>query len=116
MGDSTLWLTVLACGVGTWLMRVLPVKGGTPRALEHGRLGHFMAAVGPAALAAMLVATLAPFNPIGAAGWLAERQPMAVAALAGIAATAAVQRWRGGLALPTLAGALAYALALRLMA
>jgi branched-subunit amino acid transport protein len=115
MSEAVLWIA-LACGIGTYTMRVLPLwwrshrqaraTGGAPgRWLQA--LTLLVQGVGPAAITALLVVSLWPTG--GPTAWPPRR---ALAVLAGLIAVAAVKRWRGGLAAPTLAGALVYALVL----
>ncbi len=107
-------ITVL-CGVGTALMRILPMAGTARRRSQaresspstglRGWLQRLIEAIGPAAIVALLLANLWPPGGLWPA-W----GPRATATLAGLAAVAAIKLTRGGLALPTLVGAAAYAL------
>jgi branched-subunit amino acid transport protein len=117
MNDAVLWIA-LACGIGTYAMRVLPLWWRSRRQADAaddtpGRWLRVLAlvvhGVGPAAITALLMVSLWPAG--GPADWPLRR---ALAVVAGLIAVAAVKRWRGGLAAPTLAGALVYALALGL--
>lgn len=105
MTSGMFWI-ILLCGVGTFLLRWLPLW----RARHHAQTGRatlllqkLLVGVGPAAIAALFV--------VSAWGLLADdirpgKVMMVVLALACTAAT----RWacRGGVAVPTLVGALAY--------
>lgn len=102
-------------GVGTYLFRYLPtrlgVRAGEGRAMR-GPLGAFLADVGVAAVAALLAAAL---EPVVATAWRAGDWRSALAAAVGLGVTAAVFRWRRGVAVATLIGALAYGLAVWLL-
>lgn len=102
-------LVCVAVGVGTYLFRYLPTRIGAragARALS-GRLGAFLAAVGVASVAALLAASLEPVATatVNDGDWRS-----AVAALAGLAATFGLFRWRKDVALATIAGAVVYGL------
>lgn len=97
----------VAVGIGTYLFRYLPTRLGSSaggRAMR-GPLGAFLANVGVAAVAALLAAALEPFL---AAAWRSGDLRSAGAAAVGLAVTFGVFRWRKGVALATLLGALAY--------
>ncbi len=94
-------LTILVCGAGTFLLRVLPLWRRQRAAPPSVRwMAHFSQAIGPAAMASLFVSSLISFaGPAPAPGELAS---IALALLA-----LGVVRWRaGGIALPTLVGAL----------
>lgn len=102
-------LAILACGLGTFLLRYLPLvlqdrRTGTDVA-PGGMAARWLRAVGPAAITALLVASVWPY--------LADEDAPTrqVAALLALATVYCVKRWRGGIALPTLAGAAVFALA-----
>lgn len=94
-------------GLGTYLIRWLPILAGerlSPR-LGHGRLHRFLLALGPSAIAALLVLSfreLVPAHLLGAP-WLLL--PPAL----GAAAVVAVQRLTRNPAFSTLAGAVTVA-------
>lgn len=102
---------ILLCGLGTFLLRWLPLwhaRRAADRASTHaGRWRRLFEGVGPAAIAALLAVSLAGYFP----------QALAPARAAGLilalAAVAASKRWIGGIAWPTLVGALAYGVAMR---
>lgn len=100
------WAIVLLAGLGTLLMRVLPLRRALRgRGLQGGPvwLQKLAAASGPAAMAALLVAGVAP----ALAGPAAPREALATAVA--LAAMVGVRRWLGaGMLVPTLVGAGVY--------
>ena len=104
---SRLDLIVLLCGAGTFLLRFLPMwqtrrKSGTP--VLPGRLHHLLQGIGPAAITALLVVSLWPslvtnFHPKTALGTGLALLSILV-----------IKRLSGGIAAPTLAGAIIYGL------
>ncbi|NLG09826.1 MAG: hypothetical protein GX560_11335 [Deinococcales bacterium] len=122
---TELLLVCLAVGVGTYLFRYLPTRFGAtqrgageePATELRGPLGAFLASVGVAAVAALLVAALVGvLEPPAAAaaltaGPLGPRSASALTAALGVAATLGVYRWRRDVAAATLLGAAAYGLA-----
>lgn len=92
-------LLALVVGLANWGFRTLPIRFGLGGGAEGGALARFLAAVGPAAIATLFVASSLPFMQGGAV----------VAPLAGTAAVVAVWVWQRSVVLATLAGALAYA-------
>lgn len=118
MSTPVLLGIVVACGLATYLMRVLPLwrrsrrqgsDSGEPAHASGGLIAlatRFVQGIGAAAIAALLVASLWPGPAARAAGALGTWLPMAV----GLAAVALLHRRPGGLAWPTLGGALAYGL------
>lgn len=102
-----LLLTVLACGLGTFLLRALPFWWGLRRSTGGSPLiGRWSSAIGPAAIAALLAASLTSL--LGGAGGTGRALPAAVA----LGAVVLIQRLRGGVAAPTLLGTAVYALML----
>jgi len=102
-----LWL-IAAAGLGTFLLRFVPLRRARQAGQERPGArwwSGFFAAIGPAAIAALLAASLAP-------DLLSGTRAQALAAVAGLAAVALVKRCFGGLAAATLAGALTYSLVL----
>ncbi|MDO5653788.1 MAG: AzlD domain-containing protein [Brachymonas sp.] len=101
---GTLFWIALACGIGTFATRLWPMlwhsKGGAESLPP--RLRQALAGLGPAAIGALIVASL----------WsqVAVAQPLLPAAriLAALAAIALVRKLAGGTALPTLAGVLVF--------
>ncbi len=91
----------LIVGVANWGFRTLPIRFGLGSGAGPGggMLARFLAAVGPAAIATLFVASSLPFVQAGAV----------LAPLAGTVAVGAVWVWRRSVVLATLAGALAYA-------
>ena len=105
--DWALLLTVLACGVGTFLLRALPFWWGLRQGTERSRfIRRWSAAIGPAAIVALLAAALLPL------AWPAEGSSRALPAALALAAVVLVHRLGGGLAAPTLLGTAVYALML----
>lgn len=100
-----LFLLILICGIGTYLLRWLPLRWQQGGAYErlHPRLRLALAALGPAAIVALLIASLWPSITHGTL----SAQLVLTGALAAIALTRALC---GGIALPTLGGVLVYGL------
>ncbi len=104
---SRLNLIVLLCGLGTFLLRFLPLWQSRRKrrvAAPGGPLERLFKGVGPAAITALLVVSLWPslvvnFHPISALG----------TGLALLFIFVIKRRW-GGIATPTLAGAIVYGL------
>lgn len=110
MGSSAIWVVLLS-GLGTFALRWLPWhqarrrasrQTGLPRAA--GWFEQALAGVGPAAVTALLLVSLWSLVQ-GAKGpvW-----PPVLAVVGGLLAVALVRRIVGGMAWPTLLGALAY--------
>jgi branched-subunit amino acid transport protein AzlD len=112
MNDNGWWsllLTVLACGLGTFLLRALPFWWGLRQGAERSRLiRRWSAAIAPAAIATLLVASVFPLL------WPAEGPTRALPAAVAVGAVILIHRLRGGLAVPTLLGTAVYALMLGL--
>ena len=89
----------LVVGAANWAFRYLPIRFGLGSGAEGGVLARFLAAVGPAAIATLFVASGLPFVQAGAV----------VAPLAGTAGVLLVWLWRRSVVMATLAGAVAYA-------
>ncbi|MBU9697543.1 AzlD domain-containing protein [Rhodobacteraceae bacterium HSP-20] len=93
----------LVVGAANWAFRYLPIRfglgSGGGAGGGDGVLARFLAAVGPAAIATLFVASSLPFVQAGAVA----------APLAGTAGVVAVWVWRRSVVLATLAGAVAYA-------
>lgn len=105
MTSGMIW-AVFLCGLGTFLLRWAPLWRARRHAQSAGAAGgmrKLLIGVGPAAIAALFV--------VSARGLFAEDAQagkMVIVALA-LGVTAATRRvCRGGVAVPTLAGALAY--------
>jgi branched-subunit amino acid transport protein len=98
------WLLGLAgiVGAANWAMRTLPIRLGGRDAAPGGLAGRILSATGPAALAALLAATVIP----EVTGASAAPLPLGL----GVAATLAVFAATRSVALGTFAGAAAYAL------
>lgn len=89
----------LVVGAANWGFRYLPIRFGLGSGAEGGVLARFLAAVGPAAIATLFVASALPFVQGGAV----------LAPAMGTLGVAAVFLWRRSVVLATLAGAVAYA-------
>jgi hypothetical protein len=93
----------LVVGVANWGFRYLPIRfgfgAGSGSGSEGGMLARFLAAVGPAAIGTLFVASALPFLQAGEV----------VAPILGTAGVVAVWLWRRSVVLATLAGAVAYA-------
>lgn len=99
-------VTIFCCAVGTFLLRWLPLRQMRRRACREssGKASRqLLAGIGPAAIAALWVVSTAGL--LGAEGSPAQMVRIG-AALSGAAAV----RWlcRGGVALPSLCGAVLY--------
>lgn len=103
MSAYVLWIVVL-CGMGTFLLRYGPAWLHARRPApdpETSVLARLLQAIGPAAIAALLVVSLRTE--------LADQPPARIiAAAAALAVVVAVKRLVGGVAGPTLAGAAVY--------
>lgn len=104
---SRLDLIVLLCGAGTFLLRFLPMwqtrrKSGT--SVLPGRLHHLLQGIGPAAITALLVVSLWPS--------FVTNYHLDTALGTGLALLSilVIKRLSGGIAAPTLAGAIIYGL------
>lgn len=111
MWDGEAWMVVLLSGLGTFALRWLPWRQARRQAVRH--LGHpraagwirqALAGVGPAAVAALLLVSLWGLVQ----GAAAPAWPPVLATLGGLATVALVRRVIGGMAWPTLLGALCY--------
>lgn len=92
----------LMVGASTWAFRALPFRMDLSRLAPEGRLSRLLAATGPAAIAALFVASVLP----EVQGPLAGQGPL----WGGAAAVVAVWLWRRSVVLATLAGAVGYGL------
>lgn len=89
----------LLVGAANWGFRYLPIRFGLGSGAEGGVLARFLAAVGPAAIATLFVASSLPFLQAGTV----------LAPAMGTAGVIALWFWRRSVVLATLAGAVAYA-------
>ncbi|MGV8892485.1 MAG: AzlD domain-containing protein [Burkholderiaceae bacterium] len=104
---SRLDLIVLLCGVGTFLLRFLPMwqaRWKPSASTSSGPLYRLFQGIGPAAITALLVVSLWPtlvtnFHPASALGTCLALLVILI-----------IKRLRGGIAAPTLAGAIIYGL------
>lgn len=111
---TQVWLIVLLSGLGTFALRWLPLwraRCQPGEALASHRMRRWLSGVGPAAIVALLVVSLW-------GGLQADpRWGRILATVLALAVVAIVHRLRrGGVALPTLLGALVYGLMVALLA
>jgi len=104
-------LVIIACGVGTFLLRCFPIwrarnRAQSPRPSRphrrHTRAQRFFAGIGPAALTALLLVSLWPFFRDF------SHAPRLVSASIALIVIVVVKRLTRGLAAPTLLGAAVY--------
>lgn len=96
-------LLAVIVGACTWAMRYLPLRARLHDLPPGGRIGGFLAATGPAAIATLFVAEALPYARLS---W-GEVLPLG----AGVAAVLAIFAWRRSVVMATMAGALAFGLA-----
>lgn len=105
MTERLLWI-IVASGVGTFLMRLLPFywrpSSAPSRVARASR--RMLDALGPSAITALLVVSLWPHVNHGLATL------GAASAIAGLFGVALARWWWGGLTLPTLFGVICYGL------
>lgn len=100
MSGSGLFLMALLTGLATWAFRALPTMLMTSEPKPGGLLARFLAATGPAAIATLFVASVAPqLIPVPR-----DLLPLA----AGVLATVLAFVPRHSVIVATLAGAVAY--------
>jgi hypothetical protein len=104
--SSEVLVLALIVGAANWAFRTLPIRFGLGDGAQGGWLARFLAAVGPAAIATLFVASALPFVAAGAV----------LAPLAGTAGVVVVWLWQRSVVGATLAGAVAYAVIFALMA
>lgn len=97
----------LIAGACTWAFRFFPTRADLGRLAPHGLLARLLNALGPAAIAALFVAEIAP----ALSRPLADQGPLVAGTLATLAVWAASRSVVGA----TLAGAAGYGLALALL-
>ena len=100
-------LLIVVVGAATWGLRFLPMLLRLDERRADTALARFLSATGPAAIAALFVASILPDT----AGPWREQVPLWL----GVAAVLAVHHWRRSVVAATLAGALVYGLAFRLL-
>ena len=111
MNVTPMDLTILACGIGTFLLRLLPILFN-PHHTETTdsfikAVRGMMNAIGPAAITSLLVVSIWPPEHAGL-------DPQYLGALAaGLLSVYLTRRTLGGITLPTLTGALVYGLCLQ---
>lgn len=106
--NGELVIVTLIVAVGTWAVRFLPTKLPLDTIAPGGRVSRFLNATGPAAIAALTVATFLP---------LLEADLGALTLLgAGVAGTVGGFFIKRDISFATLAGALVYGLAYWAMA
>lgn len=104
MNHANLWWIIFLCGLGTFLIRLWPMRWhqGRGDADMQPWLRGALQALGPAAIGALLVASL-----WSQWQWGQPLLPLARVLLA-LAAIVLARRLTGGVAVPTLAGILVY--------
>lgn len=100
-------IVAVIVGVGTWAMRFLPTRIDVSSIKPDGPASRFLDATGPAAIAALCVAS---FLPMVEADWRALMM-----LCAGLAGTFLGFRLSRDISLASIAGAAAYALAFWLL-
>lgn len=99
----------LAVGIGTYLFRFLPTRFRAASGRQRtGALSRFFAAIGPAAIATLFVASILPLTSTLDGGTLCT--------LIGSVAVVALFWWRRDVVIATLGGATAYGLAYQALA
>ncbi len=106
MNTDLLIVAVLA-GLANYAFRVLPTRMGSSALPQTGPLARFLAATGPAAIATLFVASILPSLSF---------VPREIATLAiGVASVVAIYVIRRSVVAATLAGSLAYGLAVYML-
>lgn len=111
MNDSTIaLLTIACCGVGTFLLRYLPLLRRVTNSHRHAAWSGFLQAVGPSAITALVVVSL-----WGMTGYRAA-SPKILAVAIGVSGTL-LAHWltRRNLVLTVLGGTLAYGVAVSVL-
>ena len=91
---------VLIVGAFTWAFRYFPLRATQGDIRPDGVLGRFLAATGPAAIAALFLAEVMPFLQMP----ITEQLPLAI----GVATVLAVFAWRRSVVLATIAGSFGF--------
>ena len=99
---------IVLAGLGTYLLRLGPMLGAHRLARLGPRAQAALAALGPAAIAALLATSI---GPQAISGDPAQTEPLILA----LGAIIGARQVFGGIAAPTLAGVLGYALCLTWM-
>ena len=99
---SSLDMIILLCGLATFLLRWVPIWQSRPQKTFNmpPALRRMLEAIGPAAIASLLVVSLLPL--------LSVHNGKHLSIIAALAAIGIYKHWRGGIAGPTLLGALTY--------
>ena len=99
MRSEVLYLALIV-GAFTWAFRYVPLRANLDNIRPGGALSRFLAATGPAAIAALFVAEVMPLlqRPV------ADQGPL----VAGVVAVVLTFGWRKSAVMATLCGALAY--------
>ena len=105
--NTELLVTTLIVGIGTWLMRYLPTRIDTSAIKPDGPVSRFLDATGPAAIAALCVASFLPMIR-------ADTEALMLLA-AGLAGTFVGFRLRRDISLASVTGAAFYGLAFWLL-
>ncbi|RDE09369.1 AzlD domain-containing protein [Pelagibacterium lacus] len=98
--NSEFWTITILVAIGTYLIRFLPTFLMRGTGNPDSPLSRFLAATGPAAIAALFVGALLPR--------IAPDWPVIAPLAAGALAVVAVYWWRREVTIATLAGAVAY--------
>lgn len=105
MSHAAEWAAI-ACGIGTFLLRLLPMWGWVPRndtdESTRASAQEVLNSIGPAAITALLVVSLWPGADQGL------NQPAMLATVVGLCTVMGAKSALGGIAVPTLLGAAAY--------
>ena len=98
--NSEFLLVTLLVGLGTWMLRFLPTRFMRGTGDPQAPLSRFLAATGPAAIAALYVGGVLPMLSTQ----IADIAPLVVGSLAVVA----IYLWRRDVTLATLGGAICY--------
>lgn len=99
------WLIVILAGLGTFLLRYLPLRKVAQRPASSkprsARSQAFLQAIGPAAITSLLVVSLWPL-------WTEPPASRALAIVLALASIVITRRFTRDIAIPTLVGATVY--------
>lgn len=99
-------ILIVAAGFGTFLLRYIPMRGARKYVLNNSRIGslqRFLQGVGPAAITALLIASLWP-------DFSSAQYGRQISALTAVLALIIVKRITGGLVAPIFISAIVYGL------
>ena len=106
MNSDHYWWMILLCGLGTFVIRLWPMRWQQQQG-DRGMpawLRGALQALGPAAIGSLLIVSLLPSLLSG------EIFTPLLRIIMGIAAIIMARKWIGGVAVPTLVGVLVYGL------